>query len=132
MRSQGGQGPAVAVAQEQGRQEFVADFLRLADLDAVGLGGVVAEVQLGPVQGDEGEVLAVLRGGVEGGLEQGLGQAGEGGAGVEVEAPGGHGGGLGGLLVGQDAWAGGTGVGMPGVLLDELPVAVLEPFLDIG
>lgn len=134
MGAQRGQGLAVLVADEQGGEEPVTDLLGVADLGEVGLGRVGLVVEPGPVDGDEGEVTAARARGVSCGVEQGLSETGEAGAGVLVEAPGGHGGGVGRTLTaaGQDARPGGDRVRVPGVFGDELFVAVLEALLHSG
>jgi len=98
--------------------------------EAVGLGGVRAVVQPGPVNADEGEVAAVARRGVGGGLEEGLAQASEGDARVVIEAPGGLCGGLGGGRIGQDTQPGRTRMGVAEMFLDESLIAILETFFD--
>jgi hypothetical protein len=106
------------IGKQQGGEELVAQNTA-GSSKAVGLGGMVVVIQPGPVDSDEGKVATMPPGSVCGGLEQRLGETGEGEAWVVVETPGGLRGSLGGGFVGQDAWPGSTGVGVAEMFVDE-------------
>src|SRR4051794_9049781 len=116
---------AVLDTDKQGGKEFVADLVAVADLGTVGLGVVDFVIQLGPVDGYEGELLAVLFGRVGSCIKQRLGQSRESRARVEVKTPGGHGGSVGGTLVGEDARTCGDRMSVPGMLLHQFLVPIL-------
>jgi hypothetical protein len=118
----GGERGAVAVADGQGNLGLVAGLPGVGAVQAVVLAGVAGEVEVGPVMHDRGVALASRHDRAAGAVQQGLGQGGEGDAGVAPEAPGGLGGGEGLSGGRQGARAGRRGLGLATVPLDQFVV----------
>src|SRR5262249_10370516 len=128
----GGQRGAVAVADHEAAQQFVAEVPGVTQFDPIAFAGVAVVMQEGPVVDHQGVAVAEARDGGAGALQQGLHEARQGDVGVAVEAPGGLGGGEGPGDARPGAKPGGHGLQGREVLLDELEVAFLEPNIDIG
>jgi hypothetical protein len=128
----GSQRGAIVVADEQAGQQFVTEILGVAQFDAVAFAGMIMVMEQGPVQDREELVVAGIRYGPLGMVEQGLDELGQRNTRVAVEAPGGLGSGEGLRGLGQGTEPGRDGLERRQVLLDQLKVTVLESRIDIG
>lgn len=117
---------AVAVAEDQGCEQFIAEVGGATQDGTIALALVGLEEELGPVVDDQGIVPVVLLDGCTCNLDQGLGQLRERDAEVGVEAPGGLGAGERLSGPGQGAEPGGDGLNGREMFLDQLEITPLQ------
>ena len=82
---------AVAVAEDQGGEQVIAEVIRVAQFGPILLTVMGVEMELGPIMNDQGIVETIVPDAIACGLDQGPGQLRERDPVIGIESPGGLG-----------------------------------------